>query len=684
MFPLLIAACPLAAKPPSVMFAYPAGARAGESVKVKIGALDADGAKAVSVSSPNSSAKILSISPMPKDRLKAAADRNEAAGMKFVEAEISISKDAPEGFCDLRLSSPEGASTRYFFEVSNLPEIMEAEPNSDLKTAQAVKKTPVIINGQIYEGDIDCFKFSLKKGKTYVFEIKARAIRPYLADAVPGWFQATLRLKNSKGESVAFADDFQNSPDPVLIYTPESDGDYVIEVQDSLFRGRDDFVYRLKAGILPYIEAIYPCGGSASSGAQVELIGVNLPSKKAAVAKAKNGEKFRDFSVSDKSLKSNSVKFAFGDFPESELAASNAAPAEFSEIPQTFNGVIRAPYEKRYVKFKAEKGEELVFETLSARLGYPCDTKLTVYRLPQMQKIASNDDFDDKTFGLVTAQLDSRLIHKFKDGGDYLLKLEEAQNRGGADFVFRLKISKPEKGVSLMASPSNPQIALGNFAPIKITAIKSGGWDGEIEVFAKDLPQGFSAKKCVIEPKSDSAVLMISAAAGAPQKPIIPKFYATAKVGEKTIELPVAASEELTQAFFIAHSLPIQNVEMSVLPQAPFTLEWGDLPELPISLGAGNTIELDVKIKRQRAFKGKVRIGAYRWARGMQILPKSVEPDEDEFTIQLKANGGAIGIIKDDILPTGYLRDGGKNYIFCLPPIPYVVHGKVVTKFNSK
>ena len=42
----------------------------------------------------------------------------------------------------------------------------------------------------------------------------ARELVPYLADAVPGWFQATLVLYDKKGKEVAYADDYRFNPDP--------------------------------------------------------------------------------------------------------------------------------------------------------------------------------------------------------------------------------------------------------------------------------------------------------------------------------------------------------------------------------------------------------------------------------------------------------------------------------------
>ena len=74
---------------------------------------------------------------------------------------------------------------------------------------------------------------------------KARELIPYISDAVPGWFQATLGLTDSQGREVQYADHFLFHPDPVLYYEIPEDGDYTLEIHDSIYRGREDFVYRI-------------------------------------------------------------------------------------------------------------------------------------------------------------------------------------------------------------------------------------------------------------------------------------------------------------------------------------------------------------------------------------------------------------------------------------------------------
>ena len=358
-FLLFIAPCAFA-KPPSVMFVYPAGGKTGTTFKAVIGALDADFANGISISGSGVSAKIISVNEMPPERAQAAAKRNEAKGMKFIEAEIKISKDAEIGTRDLRLTSAEGASTRYFFEIENLSEILEIPSHSSIKTAQKIEKLPAAINGQTYEGDRDFYEFKLAKGKTYVFDLHARKIRPYLADAVPGWFQATMRLYDQSGKSLEYADDFQNSPDPVLIFTPEKTASYFLEIKDALYRGRDDFVYRLRAGELPFIKSIFPCGGNSKEITQIDIDGVNLPAKKLKVSKDSKGLNLKEISLSKNSILSNSVKFEFEDLPEINVQPASEIPQEPLKIPCVANGVFKNPYDKFQFLIRAKKGEELI------------------------------------------------------------------------------------------------------------------------------------------------------------------------------------------------------------------------------------------------------------------------------------------------------------------------------------
>ena len=91
--------------------------------------------------------------------------------------------------------------------------------------------------------------------------VSAQQLMPYLADAVPGWFQAAIYAPRRTGSEVAYADNFRFHPDPVLHYEIPRDGEYTVEINDSFYRGREDFVYRMALGELPFVTGIFPLGG---------------------------------------------------------------------------------------------------------------------------------------------------------------------------------------------------------------------------------------------------------------------------------------------------------------------------------------------------------------------------------------------------------------------------------------
>ena len=199
-----------------------------------------------------------------------------------VTLKITIAPDAEPGERELRLGTPAALSQPLVFCVGQLPEFDKPEPlrrqpiaarqrprNANVQKAAAPVESrihlPCVVNGQIMPGGVDRYRFQARKGQRLVIAATARELIPYLADAVPGWFQAVLSLYDSQGHEVAYADHFRFHPDPVLLYEVPKDGEYVLQIRDSIYRGREDFVYRITAGELPFITGIFPLGGPAGA-----------------------------------------------------------------------------------------------------------------------------------------------------------------------------------------------------------------------------------------------------------------------------------------------------------------------------------------------------------------------------------------------------------------------------------
>jgi len=196
-----------------------------------------------------------------------------------VTIQVTIAPDVEPGERELRLGTPSGLSNPLVFCIGQLAEFSEKEQKGSTTPALGSRPAgslvgagsapaqpepvmsitlPAIVNGQILPGDVDRFRFEARKGQQLVVAASARELIPYLADAVPGWFQATLALYDANGNEVAYADDYRFHPDPVLFYEVAQDGEYVLEIKDAIYRGREDFVYRIALGELPFVTSIFP------------------------------------------------------------------------------------------------------------------------------------------------------------------------------------------------------------------------------------------------------------------------------------------------------------------------------------------------------------------------------------------------------------------------------------------
>ena len=147
-----------------------------------------------------------------------------------------------------------GISAPRPFEVTTAPHAAEPlyipphrkqpEPTLvDVRTGEAV------LDGQILPGSTDIFRLHLATGRRYTFKVTARELQPYIGDAVPGFFNPIVTLKDEIGNVVAVADDEARfRPDPILEYVPPKEGIYRLEIHDVLYRGRADFVYTIAIG----------------------------------------------------------------------------------------------------------------------------------------------------------------------------------------------------------------------------------------------------------------------------------------------------------------------------------------------------------------------------------------------------------------------------------------------------
>ena len=120
--------------------------------------------------------------------------------------------------------------------VSDIPEILEKEPNDTAGVVQTVE-IPTGITGRIHRPrDEDRFTFTAVKGRAY--ECKVTAAR--IGSPLDAW----LKIENKDGKQLAMNDD-AGSRDSALTWTAPADGAFTVAIGDVSHHGGDDFLYRL-------------------------------------------------------------------------------------------------------------------------------------------------------------------------------------------------------------------------------------------------------------------------------------------------------------------------------------------------------------------------------------------------------------------------------------------------------
>lgn len=678
----VLAACVFAAGPahaqlqPQISYVLPPGGQRGTTVEVKVRGRFLVGATKVHISGAGVTGAIKSAEREkadPKQPVRLDVSRYP----DVARVEVEMAPDAEIGERDLRIITPGGVSNRFRFFVGQVPEVNELEPNSTLESAQVLPALPVLVNGQSFQADRDFFRFQAKAGETLVFDLYGERIVPYIADGVPGWYQASLTVYDAQGREVAFVDDFRHHPDPVLVYKVENDGEYVVEVKDVLYRGRDDFVYRLSIGTLPLITHIFPLGGRRGSTTEVKLSGVNLPEEAVSLDLADDVPPRQRVQVTAEGYVSNARPFAVGDVPEVAETEPNETPeaAQRVEIPATVNGRIGASGDADCFVFPARAKQTLVMEVVARRLDSPLDSILTLWNA-KGQQILENDDTVDRSEGLVTHHADSYLTYTFPADGDYVLKIADAQGKGGDEYAYRLSVTPPRPDYILRLRPDNPRVPQGGTAMFTVMAFRRDGFGGEIKLATSDLPEGFIAPAEIIAKGANETRMIVSAPPNAPIGLLSPKIVGTARIGEQNVVREAVPSEDLMQAFYYMHNVPTREMLLAILEKGPFTLTLDLPPREVLKVPRSGRVEVVVKAAFKEGIKpGAITLRPERIPREWQIEIPPIPAGETQTTIKITVFGNQAVFAgqRGTLVVTAIMKMGNANVYGFVPAIPYEV-----------
>ncbi len=499
----------------------------------------------------------------------------------IVLVEVALAAGAHPGPRELRLVTPRGVSNPLQFLVGQFAEVsrkamMSATIQVLGKEALALRKRPAeeveqritlpcTVNGQVASGEVNRYRFAARKGQRLVICTAARQLIPYIADAVPGWFQPVLTLYDARGKEVAYSDDDRFKPDPLIRFEVPRDGEYCFTITDALYRGREDFVYRVTIGELPFVTSIFPLGSRVGNPVAIRMQGWNLDAAEITPPPRDAEPGIYFLEANARGLVSNRMPFALDTLPESTEQEPNNAPASAQqvELPIIVNGCVDRPGDLDVFQFAGRAGETIVAEIYARRLDSSLDSLIKLTG-PDGKLLAFNDDREDPGSGLNTHHADSYVMAKLPAEGTYRVHVGDVAKGGGEAYAYRLRISAPQPDFALRVVPSSIALRGKSAAALSVHAIRKDGFTGPIKLRLKDPPEGFSAAPVALSGSQEIARLNLKTTLTATQEPVTLCVQGSAQIQGREVVHQGIPAEDRMQAFLWRHLVPAEDLRAMV------------------------------------------------------------------------------------------------------------------------
>jgi hypothetical protein len=552
---------------PRLLVASPAGGKAGTTVEVTLAGIHIEEAEKLVFSHPAIKAELVEdrppAPPDPKGKPKRKGRRRGMGPPGSAKFKVTIPASVPVGIYDVRLVNKWGVSNPRAFAVGDLNEVPEKEPNDEDTKAQRVDINTTVNGAFSNPADVDYYVFAGKKGQ--------RVVLSCLASSIDSRAQPGVEVYDAKDRLLA-SNRAYHRYDALTDVTLPADGDYFVRVVQfaHTFRfplplpqplppGTFDYFYRLSITTAPWVDAVHPCVLEPGKTTSVTVWGRNLPGGKpdpgavvddcvlekvtAKVTAPAAGAAPRlhfsgtvgpesaaldgfEYRTRNASGSSNPYLLMLARAPVVLDKGDNDTPEKAQEIspPCEIAGRVEKRRDRDWYAFKARKGEVWNIAVSSRRAGAPTYMSIRL-RNPATKADLYEPQPNDNVFAY-TRQFFTRSEdpepYRFVVPADgtyqLLVYCQAADSLASPRKVYRVRITRDEPDFRLVAMsaetlwPDAPTLSPGGQQALAVLAFREGGFTGDIELSAEDLPPGVTCTPQVLAGAVRQTTLVLSAA----------------------------------------------------------------------------------------------------------------------------------------------------------------------------
>lgn len=575
--------------------------------------------------------------------LQYTKSENKDAGKWTVK--LTLPADAPLGVFPVRIVTAKGVSNPILLAVDQVPTVMEVEPNTKFETAQAVP-APIVVEGSCANNDVDFYKFPGRKGQQVVVDAAAARIGSAL--------DPSIRISLARGKKfLASADDTPGlATDARIITTLPEDGDYVVELEDSNYKGTGPAKYRLTIGTLPLAEEVFPPVLNAGATNAIELRGGTVAKPGEVVRLAAVPRALLPYGLVSLPIPATAIGAASAAFDataqiqwpypllESDLPQvleSDTPPAKKPSAPVAFLGRIEKPNDEDKFDVAVDAGAKYRVKVEANRIGSALDGVLKVMNAAGGQ-IATADDSPLKLINPPPntppiTQPDPELEFTVPAGQSSVsLVIGDISKRGGLGYHYRITIEKSVPGFDLNLASGQSSVPVGQNTLVNLTVDRARGYAGLIRLELENPPAGVKFRPGFIPSGGTAGNVSISLDTGAKLPPTFLRIVGKGDGG-------VTARAVSATIFASQGTLPVNvlNQDGLMASGAEATPVGLTTPETAVELAQGFEGTFPLKLARTAGGEPALELALVNPPKGVTLAANKVAEKVGDFAVVLKS-----------------------------------------------
>ena len=593
---------------PRLTTTMPMGARVGSTVEIQISGEYLDGPRDLFFSEPSITVEAVTDGDgvVVDDRFR-----------------VTIPESCDSGLIEARVRTRLGVSSPRAFSLSKIPEVTQAVPTTDVDDALLLS-VPSVCNAVMPARSVCYYQVECDQGQRLLIDCAAKEIESKL--------NAVLIVADSKGRDLVV----QRRGDRIDFTAPEK-GRYYIKVHELTYKGGPEYFFRLTLQ-----HAHDATLATAASGIRAVSA----------------------FSWPPEGLPMTS--------PLKEVEPNDIyEKPQRLDLPCDLAGDFAKAADVDLYEFEAKQGDSWWVEVGSERLGRPTDVAVLVQRvvesegslafedvvelndIPSPVKVSTNHyAYDGPPYNAGTPDVLGEI--KIPEDGRYVLRIVDlfGGTRNDPRNRYRLIIRKAKPDFAVVGwamhmelrngdrnAVSKP-IALRNGAtmPLEVVVMRRDGFNGPIELFLENLPDGVTAQGVHLSEGDSHGMILVTADEGAPAGASEAIFVARAVIDGQQVERrgEIASMAWPVQDHWQEIPAPrlLKSVWVSVSGEevAPLSLEPREEKQWEVQ--QGGTLTLPLVHTRRSEFSGTV-MNARAFGKGLGGFRTEIPLDVDHSEVTL-------------------------------------------------